>query len=275
MRKFWDTKKDNLLRRHYPSGDLKALAERLGVTLVSLKSRAHRLHLHRKDAPRRWTQRQLDYLRRHYATMTARELSAKTGHCEKSIYNRADMMGLKKPEGYMSRCGLRVSQHPNSIAVRFKKGHVPSCKGKREHEFRSPEAIEKCRRTQFKKGQRPHNTKPVGYERIDKDGYVLVKVADDKKMVLKHRHVWQQHYGEIPRGYNVMFRDGDRTNCDISNLELVSRQEAARRQVHSETPEQRQHRVERCMATRNKTIRMDKIRIHWGLEPKTRLVKRW
>jgi len=29
------------------------------------------------------------------------------------------------------------------------------------------------------------------------------------------------------------------------------------------------------MASRNKTIRMDKIRLHWGMEPKTKLVKRW
>jgi len=57
--------------------------------------------------------------------------------------------------------------------------------------------------------------------------------------------------------------------------ELVSRGEAARRQVKSETPEQRRKRVERCMVSRNKTIRMDKIRLHWGMEPKSKLVKRW
>ena len=44
-------------------------------------------------------------------------------------------------------------------------------------------------------------------------------------MVLKHRFVWESHYGAIPKGYNVQFKDGNRQNCDISNLYLISRQE--------------------------------------------------
>lgn len=37
-----------------------------------------------------------------------------------------------------------------------------------------------------------------------------------------HRVVWEYHYGDIPSGYHVHHKDGDRANNDISNLTLMS-----------------------------------------------------
>ena len=276
MKRVWNEKMDNLLRRHYPKGDLHVLAERLGVSYGAVKSRASKLGIVRKvNMHRPWTQRQLDYLQRHYADMPMSELKRRTGHAEKSIWQRAAAMGLRKSQEFLRECGRRTAQCPNSIATRFQKGLVPWNKGKRDYEFRSKDAIARCAKTQFKPGHRPANAKPVGYERINDDGYILVKVSMDCKMVLKHRWVYEQAYGAIPEGYNIMFRDGNKLNCSLDNLELVSRGEAARRQVKAETPEQRRKRVERMVVSRNKTIRMDKIRLHWGMEPKSKLVKRW
>ena len=34
----------------------------------------------------------------------------------------------------------------------------------------------------------------------------------------QYRHVWEQANGEVPEGYVVAFRDGNRQNCDLSNL---------------------------------------------------------
>lgn len=222
-----------------------------------------------------WTQRQLDYLRQHYADTPMDVLMKHTGHPKKSIWRLASAMGLHKSREFLQECGRRSSQHPASIAHRFQKGIKPWNKGLEEWQIRSQDAIERCRKTQFKPGNSPHNTKPVGYERVNEEGYILIKVEEGRKMVLKHRWVWKQAYGKIPAGYNVMFRDGNRQNCSLDNLELVSRSEAARRQVLAETPEQRRNRMEKCLATRSKTIRLDKARIHFGLEPKTKLVKRW
>jgi hypothetical protein len=137
------------------------------------------------------------------------------------------------------------------------------------------EGIRRSSQTRFKKGQLPHNTKPIGYERVDENGYVYLKVSMEHKMVLKHRYVWEQANGPIPDGHNIAFRDGNRQNCDLSNLYLISREEAAREQIKNETAEHRAARVVKATATRNETIRRDRIRIHWGFEPKSRLVKRW
>ena len=41
------------------------------------------------------------------------------------------------------------------------------------------------------------------------------------KPIRMHIYVWQKHNGEIPDGFHVHHKDGDKTNNDISNLELL------------------------------------------------------
>lgn len=274
MKRVWDEHKDNLLRRHYPKGDLTALAERLGVTMGAIKSRAAKLGISRKvNVHHPWTERQLRLLQERYADTTMPELIRLLKHGKDSIETKAQALGLRKSREYKA---MIARMHPdNGKSSRWQKGHVPANKGKRACEFRSPEAIAKCRQTEFKPGQLPHNTKPVGYERTDKNGYVYVKVEGERKMVPKHRHVYEQHFGPIPAGHNVTFRDGNRRNCDISNLELVSRAECARRKVQSETPEARRRRIGKAQATLRHNDHMDKIRLHWGLPTKGNRIKRW
>ena len=174
----------------------------------------------------------------------------------------------------MQEVGRQCSKHPKSIASRFVKGSEPANKGKRIEEFMSEDGIKANSRTRFKSGRMPHNTLAIGTERVYADGYVWIKV-NERKRVQKHRYVWEQAHGKIPDGYLVAFRDGNRQNCDLSNLYLISRQESARRYINSESSEARQARVTKAQATRNKSIRRDKIRLHYGMEPIGNLVKRW
>ena len=46
--------------------------------------------------------------------------------------------------------------------------------------------------------------------------------------MLKHRKVWEDNFGPIPKGHSVCFLDGDKTNYDISNLILLSQEELIR-----------------------------------------------
>ena len=107
----------------------------------------------------------------------------------------------------------------------FKKGNVPPNKGKKQLEYMTKAALEKTKATRFKKGNRPLNYRPVGSERINKDGYIEIKIADPNKWELKHRYIYKKEYGEIPNGYNVMFADKNKLNLDIDNLILVSKSE--------------------------------------------------
>jgi hypothetical protein len=78
----------------------------------------------------------------------------------------------------------------------------------------------------------PGNTMPLGSERINADGYVEIKYAEKggpSKNRWKGKHVlrWEQANGPVPKGFAVIFADGNRRNFKLKNLVLVSRKELA------------------------------------------------
>lgn len=107
---------------------------------------------------------------------------------------------------------------------RFNKGSVPWSKG-RKLPYNANRA-----QTQFKRGQRPHNTKGPGHESIGDDGYMWV-VTDRKNpwtgastwRVHKHRYQWELINGPVPDGMVLKSLDGNKLNTDPSNWELVPR----------------------------------------------------
>lgn len=64
---------------------------------------------------------------------------------------------------------------------------------------------------------------PVGTERIHTDNMVRIKVSKNK-WTYKQRYIYEQYYGvKLNEDEFVVFKDGDKTNFDISNLKCVSR----------------------------------------------------
>lgn len=64
-----------------------------------------------------------------------------------------------------------------------------------------------------------------------------------------HREVWQYHNGEIPKGYHVHHKDGDRANNDISNLELLFAGDHLSQHMNSEERrEQARKNVQKAIA---------------------------
>lgn len=107
----------------------------------------------------------------------------------------------------------------SGVSCRFMPGHVPTNKGKKGY---CPPGSEKG---WFKKGDMPHNHKPVGSERVNVDGYIEVKVSEPKKWVPKHKIVWEENNGRIPKGCVVTMLDGNRLNTAPGNLACISRAE--------------------------------------------------
>lgn len=118
---------------------------------------------------------------------------------------------------------------------RFQKGHVPANKGVKG--VHSPG----CEKGWFPKGNKPHNTLPVGTERIRPgDGYVWIKIAEPNKWRCKHLVVWEKHNGKIPKGKRIIFLDNNKENCSIDNLAMISNDvhlEMMRSQLRSEVSE--------------------------------------
>ncbi|MGL5715202.1 MAG: HNH endonuclease signature motif containing protein [Paraclostridium sp.] len=84
--------------------------------------------------------------------------------------------------------------------------------------------IMKSNKTSFRKGNTPNNHRPVGSERVDIEGYTYIKIEEPKKWVLKHRYIYEKH-NIIPKGYVVIFADGNKSNFNIENLITVKRSE--------------------------------------------------
>ena len=83
------------------------------------------------------------------------------------------------------------------------------------------------KRYRFQKGHIPYNCVPIGTER-EKEGYIWIKVKNGSgryNWIQKHRLLWEQNNGKIPKGYVLIFKDGNRKNITLDNLALISRKE--------------------------------------------------
>lgn len=119
--------------------------------------------------------------------------------------------------------GHRARHHLKSgLTGYFEKGHTPHNKGKKTGSYLGMIP------TQFKKGHTPHNHKPVGSERVTRDGYLERKIAEPNKWRAVHILNWEKVHGPVPKGHCVIFKNRDTKNPDIKNLLLVTRAELAR-----------------------------------------------
>ena len=113
----------------------------------------------------------------------------------------------------------------SGLTGRFEKGHVPANKGKH------PPTVGRMAETQFKKGQRAMNARPVGSLRLGSDGYIYIKWQEfhrNKNWKQLHKYIYELAYGEIPKGYLVTFKDGNKEHIALDNLELISMRQNVR-----------------------------------------------
>lgn len=163
----------------------------------------------------KYTEEQAEFIRKNVKGITSNELTKKFNeHFGLNIEAR-------KIRAFMKNHGLT-----NGVNSQFKPGQTPANKGTKGLYNVGGN------KTSFKKGQKAHNYKPVGTERIDRDGYVLVKVSDEgnwhQRWRLKHNVIWEKVNGPIPKGHCLLFLDGNKQNVSLDNLQLITRSQLAR-----------------------------------------------
>lgn len=161
-----------------------------------------------------WTTEQKEFLRQHYPSYSQRELQ--------QLFNQHFSLNVQLSQ---LRACLKNHNITSGRTGCFNKGHAPWNKDLKG-------VVTGGVQTQFKKGQRPKNYKPVGYERIDRDGYVLVKVSDTgewhQRWRHKHKVVWEAANGPIPKGHVLIFLDRNKLNVTLDNLQLITQSLLAR-----------------------------------------------
>jgi hypothetical protein len=183
------------------------------------------------DNYRWWTAEDDAKLAELYATRKLKDIAEIMGRSISSVANRRVKLGLKRTPEQQARIGNGC----------FKPGQKPWNAGKKGWIAGGRSA-----ETRFKKGEKPSNTwRPIGAERISKDGLLQRKVADtgDKKTDWRPVHVliWEAEHGPVPEGHIVVFRDRDQRNLSPDNLEAITRAENMRRNsIDRYPPEYRQ-----------------------------------
>jgi hypothetical protein len=165
----------------------------------------------------RYSQEMIGWLRQNYYQYSVIELTAGFNSHFNTAWSVESVRGcLKNHKITSGRTG------------RFTVGHQGWNKGVR--------GVLKKNKTSYKCGDVPHNTKPIGHERVDiKDGYILIKTAERNPYTgtegyyrAKHVVLWEKKHGPVPAGHAVLFMDGDQRNFTAENLVCVNRRELVR-----------------------------------------------
>lgn len=182
-----------------------------------------------------WTLQETELLIEYYPHRSTKEVSKIIGKSVAQCYAKAFAMKLHKTPEYLETEASGRLQKGNQ-ATQFYKGHQPWNKGMKGLDIGGKE-------TQFKKGHVPHNHKSVASERIDEDGYTYIKIADPRKWVLKHRHIYEQHHGTLEPHMIVTFIDKNISNFSIENLEAITKVENMERNRITKYPQPIQQAV--------------------------------
>jgi hypothetical protein len=189
---------------------------------------------------RHWTPEEVEQLRQLYPDTPMALLMAHFNQTDRAIYAKAHALGLARSEAYLaSEHGGRMRRGASmGAAGRFPKGNVPWNAG-----LNGWTAGGRSAETRFKPGAKPHTWVPIGTEQL-REGYLWRKVTDnggrhDWRQV--HVMLWEQHNGPIAKGLILVFRDRNKQNIQIDNLELITRAENCRRNsIHRYPPELKQ-----------------------------------
>jgi len=186
-----------------------------------------------------WTTSEEEILKARYATEDTAEIAKQIGVTPDQAYIKASSLGIRKTKEFLRAVGQAMAaKAPESVKKnRFQPGHSTWNKGK------PFEARGRSAETQFKSGSKPHSYAPIGSERLSKEGYLQRKLTDTgygpADWVPVHHIVWMEAGNPRPkRSEALVFRDRNKRNFALENLELISRKELmVRNSVHRHGPE--------------------------------------
>jgi hypothetical protein len=182
-----------------------------------------------------WSEEEVEIMVNNYPHISTKNVAAMLGKSVKQCYCKANLLKLHKTSDYLATESSGRLKTGN-FGTFFPKGNIPWNKGMKGLQIGGEI-------TQFKKGSIPANHKPIGSTRIDEEGYTYIKIAEPRKWALLHRHIFEQEHGKIERNEVVVFKDKNRSNFDINNLEKISMTENMERNRITKYPKEIQETI--------------------------------
>jgi len=212
----WTQEEIDYVLRRAPHTSRNALIKEMGKDRNQTDNLIRRLGLKfgYQENRRQWTPETDQILIDNYWDMTPQAMADMIGNIsETAVKHRLKVLGLILP---LERIAERVR------TTRIQKGNIPWNKGL--HYPSHPNMVP----TQFKKGQKPHNTRYEGHVsfRIDKNlNRWYCHIQKNGRYIHLQRYVWEEANGPIPKGMIIRFKNGNSLDCRLCNLELISRRE--------------------------------------------------
>lgn len=180
-------------------------------------------------ARRHWTSEEDDLLRSLFANTKSIDIAELMDRGKSGIAQRAKKLVLRKSPQHMHALmqeqAANLRTNPVAMANRFKPKQTPWNKGA------SYQPGGRCAEGQFKAGNMPPKTLPIGSFAITK-GVLMIKYAEVYKgpksamWMSYQRHIWEAAHGPIPPRHRVIFKPGCYTtnpaDVRLENLELIS-----------------------------------------------------
>jgi hypothetical protein len=205
-----------LTRRFNERFGLDKTAAQIKSTLKNHKIRCGRKTGFKVGERRQYSDEQLAFLRENYPKMDCNRLAV--------AFN--EEFGTDKTPDQIHGTCTRYKIHSGRDG-RFGKGQ------KVWNDGLAGKGVCRPNRGSFRKGDVPANTLPMYTERINKDGFVEIKVpvpnpytGAKTRFMHKQVWVWEQANGPVPEDHVIRFLDGDKTNCSPDNLGLFTRAES-------------------------------------------------
>jgi hypothetical protein len=191
-------KMDEFLKKNFENMTNQELANKLGLKLTVTRNRLYALGLKRMKL-QYWTAEQVQFLKDNYKTIGDTELAeifAKKWEKEKGWTKKH----IEKKRRYLKL--KRSKTHLKDIFIRnVQLGRYGLC------------AVN---------AWKTRGVTPEGGIKVWGRHKQVYKKIDSKYIKLSH-HVWEQHHGAVPAGTLIVHKDGNGLNCELDNLQCITR----------------------------------------------------
>lgn len=203
----WTKQMESFLIKNYEKLTNHELAAGLGLKITSVRMKLYSMGFKRMELEY-WTTRQVNFLKANYKEIGDVELTdifnkkwpKQKGWTKKHIEKKRRQLNLKRTKTQIKNIHQR-----NVDAGRFLLYPV--------------KRWDKCGRA--KEGE-------IRFWR-ENSGRFIPRIKIGGRFIFWARYTWEQNHGPIPKGMNVVFKDNNPRNMEISNLELITDGELSRR----------------------------------------------